>query len=356
MSRHELIYSRNNPVKESQKTEDFSTPATKSCASDPTNRPPCFHRTQREAVVTVLQKFTDLFAIYRSTLDRRISTIRFHDLDDRLDHFETMMKLRDDSLYVSNILDDLIENVESNGRYDVLIREIEDNEREREEEICVVENYEDTMKNLDELGKLLENEKKVNAREREELGTKLASLKNEVKKLRYKANVESKYVKAYEEARCEAHALRCSFDYQTLRDKQNNISSNENNEIRVGTEIVKFLEINILENERAVSEWRERYEQETLTYTSEIQHLSKEIEAKEERLRKLQSQYRERQEFIDTYIAEKERARRLKKREERRRDCAIRIQAWWRGLMVRRKLGPYRPDERKKKRAVKSKK
>ena len=67
-------------------------------------------------------------------------------------------------------------------------------------------------------------------------------------------------------------------------------------------------------------------------------------------------QYGNRQKFIDDYLAEKEAARRKRELEEHVSGCAIKIQAWWRGVMVRRKLGPYRPDEKKRKRQAKPKK
>lgn len=67
-------------------------------------------------------------------------------------------------------------------------------------------------------------------------------------------------------------------------------------------------------------------------------------------------QYHSNQEFIDTYLAEQEALRRQKEHEDHVRRSAIRMQAWWRGVMVRRKLGPYRSEEKKKKRAVKTKK
>lgn len=62
------------------------------------------------------------------------------------------------------------------------------------------------------------------------------------------------------------------------------------------------------------------------------------------------------QEFIDSYLAEKEVIRKLQEHEENQRMCAIKIQAWWRGVMVRHKLGPYRAEEKKKKRSTKTKK
>lgn len=69
----------------------------------------------------------------------------------------------------------------------------------------------------------------------------------------------------------------------------------------------------------------------------------------------MNSQYESRQACIDTYLAEKEVIRKKKEDEEHVRRSVIEIQAWWRGVMVRRKLGPYRPEDRKK-RSAKTKK
>lgn len=66
-------------------------------------------------------------------------------------------------------------------------------------------------------------------------------------------------------------------------------------------------------------------------------------------------QYRCNQKFINTYLAEKEALKKEKERWEHMQKSAIKIQAWWRGVMVRRKLGPYRLAEKKKKRPTKTK-
>jgi hypothetical protein len=56
------------------------------------------------------------------------------------------------------------------------------------------------------------------------------------------------------------------------------------------------------------------------------------------------------------YLEEQEALRRRKEHEDRVQRGTIRMQAWWRGIMVRRKLGPYRPqEEKRKKRPVRTK-
>lgn len=67
-------------------------------------------------------------------------------------------------------------------------------------------------------------------------------------------------------------------------------------------------------------------------------------------------QYQCNQKFINTYLEEKEALEKEKEQWKHMQKSAIKIQAWWRGVMVRRKLGPYRLAEKKKKRPTKTKK
>lgn len=62
-----------------------------------------------------------------------------------------------------------------------------------------------------------------------------------------------------------------------------------------------------------------------------------------------------RQEYIDEYKERKERERREYEIEQNRINSAIKIQAWWRGVMVRRHLGPYRRKKKGKKGGKKGK-
>jgi IQ domain-containing protein G len=46
--------------------------------------------------------------------------------------------------------------------------------------------------------------------------------------------------------------------------------------------------------------------------------------------------------------AAKERRRRQLEREEQQMNAAVRIQAWWRGMLVRNAIGPHRKKKGKK--------
>ncbi|XP_005175045.1 dynein regulatory complex protein 9 [Musca domestica] len=59
----------------------------------------------------------------------------------------------------------------------------------------------------------------------------------------------------------------------------------------------------------------------------------------------------ERRQFVNEYLKEKEEERRLYEEQMYRVECAVRIQSWWRGTMVRNGLGPYRKKSKKGKKS-----
>ena len=62
----------------------------------------------------------------------------------------------------------------------------------------------------------------------------------------------------------------------------------------------------------------------------------------------LRESYEEAKEFIDVAKEKMRRAEEIKERQELERRSATKIQSWWRMIMVKRCLGPYK----KKKKAV----
>ena len=78
---------------------------------------------------------------------------------------------------MSNLLEDLIDNIESQGTYDVLIHEISESTKRQNDEIAVARDYAEARKTISDLQQRLEEEKKANAREKEELKSKLFRFK-----------------------------------------------------------------------------------------------------------------------------------------------------------------------------------
>lgn len=71
-------------------------------------------------------------------------------------------------------------------------------------------------------------------------------------------------------------------------------------------------------------------------------------------------QFNERQIIIEEHVKNKQKLEEEKKINDHKEKMATKIQAWWRGTMVRRRLGPYKnlmgPRKKSIKKSIKSKK
>ncbi|XP_011881410.1 PREDICTED: IQ domain-containing protein G [Vollenhovia emeryi] len=356
------------PAPRRQKNMEASTGATS---------PAGFSPAVREVVLEVLEGCADSLAVYQNVL-RQQSTTR----DDATNVFpnveisETSVlqaltggavemmdsrreaareKLRRDSLYVSGIIQDLKREINEHGTIDVLTKEIERITSREQQENLLIEENERMQTIVAELRKTIADRKTANEREGERLTKKLALARDEKERLKLIKDAEMKYVRVWEAARREQHVLRYESDTDELRRTLNDHCVRERNETRVNDVLTRYLTRRVALVENRIEQWRQRYDREEKVYECEIRRVRSEIEDARKYLGELTTEHRNNQEFIDTYLAEQEALRRQKEHEDHVLRSTIKMQAWWRGVMVRRKLGPYRPEEKKKKKPIKTK-
>ncbi|XP_048512934.1 dynein regulatory complex protein 9 isoform X1 [Athalia rosae] len=265
-------------------------------------------------------------------------------------------KLRNDSAYVVSILEQTVRELRVNGSFPTL-RSIPNKLRDiQKKEMSVLAKARKNIETLKSLKELVAQERYANELENKEYREKLATATREMEIQNAKGRASITYVSAWEKARCEQNVARCNIAEEELRRTLAKLKVEEKNEKRINGNIEAFLCHNIAENEEKIIEWRKRYDREWTQYTNEIGRLQKQINIEKTALARLKEEQRVKQNFIDEYLAEKKAERKKMEHEEHVRNSTIKIQAWWRGVMVRRKLGPYRPEEKKKKRPTKSKK
>ncbi|XP_029158250.1 dynein regulatory complex protein 9 [Nylanderia fulva] len=337
-----------------------------------------FSPAEREAVLEVLEECADSLAVYHNTLRQQpVMEGEVANFYPEVDISETSVlqslignvaemtdsrkkavreKLQRDSLYVSGIMRDLKQEISERGTIEVLIKEIERITSQEEKDRFLSEQNEKMQTIITELRKTMVDKKTSNEKEEESLTTKFTLTRDEKEKLKLIKDVEMRYVQTWETARRGQNVLRYKLKMDQLEKTLNNYYVREKNENYVNTELTRYLTWRIAFIENRIEQWQRRYEQEQKMYEKEICKVRNEIEDAQKYLEQLTTEHCSNQEFIDTYLAEQEALRRQKEHEDHVQRCTIRIQAWWRGVMVRRKLGPYRPEEKKKKRPVKTKK
>ncbi|XP_046603163.1 dynein regulatory complex protein 9-like [Neodiprion virginianus] len=265
-------------------------------------------------------------------------------------------KLTSDSTKLVNILENTVQELRSSGSFQVLTTIPKSFTDAQTEEYSILTKAEKNNEEVKRLRELIAQERIANESERRKCVEKLSTVLREMEAQQAKGRASIAYVSAWEKARCEQNIARCRFAEKDLRRTLEKLEIDEKNENRITGDIEAFLCDNIAENEELTIGWEKRHDREWTEYTNEIGRLEKKIKLEKTALELLKEEQREKRSFIDTYLAEKEADRRKKELEEHVRKSTIKIQAWWRGVMVRQKFGPYRPEEKKKKRPAKSKK
>ncbi|XP_053601727.1 dynein regulatory complex protein 9-like [Plodia interpunctella] len=179
---------------------------------------------------------------------------------------------------------------------------------------------------------------------------KIALLRDKMRDDLQNAKARLCYADKWILARTESHELQLQIQTQGPP------LPRPDHEQRVHDELFKAYELQIKERETGYEYWKERY-------VKDIANINSRLMVKCEQLRAAIARRKELQKLYDLHDGEmrawltfkRERAARLA-REKRVRDAATRIQAWWRGVMVRCGLGPFRSLRTAKKSAKGKKK
>ncbi|XP_063772639.1 dynein regulatory complex protein 9 isoform X5 [Pseudophryne corroboree] len=126
------------------------------------------------------------------------------------------------------------------------------------------------------------------------------------------------------------------------------IKEKTDEEIRVHVEIENFLRQHQQELEEKLEYWMEKYDKDTEEKQAELNALKTAKVNDLTLLQDLAKQYTEYEKVIIEDRLEKEKAQQQKKQKKLELASAIKIQAWWRGMMVRKGLGPYKKSKSKK--------
>ncbi|GLV39078.1 uncharacterized protein CBL_06129 [Carabus blaptoides fortunei] len=118
--------------------------------------------------------------------------------------------------------------------------------------------------------------------------------------------------------------------------------------LQTNSEIELYFDEKDKKLEESLLEWQSKYDIDLEAGRNEIQILEAQTEEQEKEYMKVKEEYEKMKKVIDDGKVNRERKRKEEERLEMLRKNATKIQAWWRGMMVRHKLGPYNPKKGKK--------
>lgn len=265
--------------------------------------------------------------------------------------FEAMSisKLETDIEIIRCALETCCSELEQCGRFSKFADFIFNENREAYDEYNLLHTYCENVEKLDAVQK----ERKENRHRNEKLIAKLDAdlfrLKTECENKEKTNRLEENMVKKWENARQEQVDAIFNHELKQLHQLRDDYEEKAERELIVINKIMAFYRAKCTKLEESIDAWKQRYETEKRDLDGQIKHTEESIEDVKSRCESIRNSYQKRAKFIEEYYVEQKQLETIRKIEDGQRAAAIYIQAWWRGMMVRKQLGPYRPKKKSKK-------
>ncbi|XP_062354846.1 dynein regulatory complex protein 9 [Cinclus cinclus] len=257
-----------------------------------------------------------------------------------------LKKIYADRQYASDVITVTIKNMEEFGTFNSLT---DANEREKAKknkfhDILIRE--EKGKKEIKALQKQLQDVKKQIDKDLQNRDEAIDHLKDKLQENTAKWNTESYYMKRNTDLRIHLTQKKCSNAETALEKEIQNLKSKTDEEIQLHKETENFLTQQYHKVKEKLEYWIEKYKKDTAAKDEEIDDLKA---LKAENLETMQRFAKECLTFRATIITDrtdKEAKRKQIEQEALELKSALKVQAWWKGTMVRRFLGPYQELEK----------
>ncbi|XP_022164439.1 uncharacterized protein LOC111029640 isoform X2 [Myzus persicae] len=164
---------------------------------------------------------------------------------------------------------------------------------------------------------------------------------------------EKNYVDKWEKARIENFKFKFKSEELELQKYMAELQTKMKTDQIVDEENEQFLDYTIKELEKQIEYWECKYKTDTKEIDEKLENLIITLEEKTKEIESLKKTFNERQTIIEEHAENKQRVEEEKKLNDHMEKMATKIQAWWRGTMVRRRLGPYKHLSGPRKKSIK---
>ncbi|XP_026823216.1 uncharacterized protein LOC113561156 [Rhopalosiphum maidis] len=165
--------------------------------------------------------------------------------------------------------------------------------------------------------------------------------------------MEKNYVNKWEKARVENFKFQFKSEELELQKYMVELQAKIKTDQIVDKENEQYLDYSIKELEKQIEYWECKYKTDTKETDEKLENLIITLEEKTKEIESLKKTFNERQTIIEEHAENKQRVEEEKTRIDHMEKMATKIQAWWRGTMVRRRLGPYKHLSGPRKKSIK---
>ncbi|XP_062987824.1 dynein regulatory complex protein 9 [Elgaria multicarinata webbii] len=255
---------------------------------------------------------------------------------------DNLKKVQADRQYASDVLEDTTDELLTLGTFQTLQLAVDREKEKRASVQDLVLREEMGRKKIKSLQKQLSDVNKEKEYELQNRGEMVAYLKDQLQEMKAKTDMENRYVKKDTELQVAQVQKKCSGAENDLQNEIEKLRNQTEQETRVHMDIENFLKQQQTSIEEKLEYWMEKYEKDTEAKQQALNSLKSSRAADQAALQELAKQCLVCERAIIEDRKEKEQARKKVEQDALEMKCILKLQAWWRGMMVRRFLGPYK--------------
>ncbi|KAL4679190.1 hypothetical protein H8959_008840 [Pygathrix nigripes] len=255
---------------------------------------------------------------------------------------ETLKKIQIDRQFFSDVIADTIEELQDSGTYNSLLQTLSKERENKMHFYDVIAREEKGRKQIISLQKQLINVKKEWQFEVQSQNEYIANLKDQLQEMKAKSNLENRYMKTNTELQVAQTQRKCNRTEELLLEEIEKLRMKTEEEARIHMDIEMFLRKEQQKLEERLEFWMEKYDKDTEMKENELNALKATKASDLAHLQDLAKTIRECEQVIIEDRIEKERSKNKIEQDLLELKSVIKLQAWWRGTMIRREIGGFK--------------
>nr|XP_033813927.1 dynein regulatory complex protein 9 [Geotrypetes seraphini] len=261
---------------------------------------------------------------------------------------DNLRKVQADRQFVTDVIAETVQELKTSGTFQSLLTAVEGEKEQKENVHATIAREEEGRKKIKFLQKQLQDvkrEKEVEIQHRNEL---IAHLKDQLQEMKAKTSMEGKYVKTDMDLQVYQTQKKCNNAEAELEENILKLKAKMDEEIHIHMEIENFLRHQQRELEEKLEHWMEKYDKDTEAKQQELNNLKSAQSSDQQLLQELAKQYRDYERAVIEDRLQKQGEKQQRRQEVLELKSVVKIQAWWKGTMVRKELGSYRLPKKDK--------
>ncbi|EDO39999.1 predicted protein [Nematostella vectensis] len=267
---------------------------------------------------------------------------------------DNLAKIQSDRKFLQGVVETALGEIVDHRSFNSLMNAVNTEKEKKAALQQTILKEEESRRLVKSLQRQLVEVKKEKESEIQQRNEMIAHLKDQLQEMKAKTSMEGKYIKKDAEVRVSCTQKKCQQTENSMKEELERLKFKIDEEERVNNEIEAYLKQHHQILEEKVEYWMEKYDRDVEQKQHELDVLKASKANDLARLQELTQKYTEYEKVVIEDRVEKEKARRQAEQEAEELKAIIRLQSWWRGVMVRRQLGPY--SKKKKKKGKKGKK